>query len=88
MSRNTESDADGIDLEDAVASVEYHIASGLRMRDFKDELRLLLAAARVVLCRECHGTGRIHIAVADTTIDCRKCATNRRRIGFYGKVKR
>lgn len=60
-------------LQESIDALALHAASTHRLRDWEPELRLVLDAARAFSCKECRGTGRIHVAIADTTIDCRHC---------------
>ena len=71
-------------LSDAISAVMLHAASGLKMRDFEPELRLLICAARAFNCNECGGSGRVRVAVADWEGDCDVCKSDRAEIKIYG----
>lgn len=72
-------------LKDAIESLALHAHSTHRLRDWSDELALVLAAARTVSCERCGGTGRIRRPIInwsvstddDGTIDCGDCKANR-----------
>ena len=74
-----------ITLRDAIASLALHAHSTHRLRDWSDELALVLAAARTVACERCSGTGRIRRPIInwsvstddDGMIDCGDCKANR-----------
>jgi len=71
-------------LEDAISTVMLHASSGLRMNVFEKELRLLIHAARAFSCKECGGTGRVRVAVADWEGSCDVCKGDRAEIKVYG----
>lgn len=71
-------------LQDAISSVMLHASSRHHLRDFEPELRLLISASRAFSCAECRGTGKVHIAVADTTITCDVCRSDRKELEIYG----
>jgi hypothetical protein len=80
-------------LNDAISAVMLHAASGLKMRDFEPELRLLIHAARAFSCEKCGGIGKhdrpiIRWAVSDDSsydqIECEECKGDRAEIKIYG----
>jgi len=82
-------------LHDAISAVMLHAASGLRMRDFEAELRLLVSAARAFSCKECKGTGKVPRPIRrwavsvggsddDQVVECESCKGDRAEIKVYG----
>lgn len=82
-------------LSDAISAVMLHAASGLKMRDFEPELRLLICAARAFSCKECGGTGKVPRPIRrwavsvggsddDRKVDCDVCKGDRAEIKVYG----
>lgn len=82
-------------IADAISAVQLHASSGLRMRDFEPELRLLVSAARAMICQECGGTGKVRRPIIrwsvsvgdrddDKLIDCDVCKSDRKEIAIYG----
>ena len=83
-------------LEDAITAVILHAASRHRMCDFQPELRLLVSAARALICEKCGGTGKVPrpiirwaVSVGDSdddkTVPCDVCRSDRMEIAIYGR---
>lgn len=82
-------------LYDAISAVMLHASSGLKMRDFEPELRLLICAARAFGCERCKGTGKVRRPIInwsvsvggsddDQQIDCDECKSDRAEVRIYG----
>ena len=60
-------------LAEAIDSLYLHASSTHRLIDWRPEIGVVLAAARAFSCKECGGTGKVRVAVADAVVDCRDC---------------
>lgn len=60
-------------LSDAINVLQLHAQSTHRLRDWQEEIGLVLWAAKAFSCDECGGTGRVRVAVADAEVSCPKC---------------
>lgn len=69
-------------LQDAIETLSLHAESGLRLRDFADEIRLVVNAIEALTCRECNGSGLVfHYFGSDAGVSCPKCKCYRQAMG-------
>lgn len=57
-------------LHEAIQALTLHAHSGLRLRDWSDELGVVLAAASAYSCEKCAGTGKVLRPIRRWAVSC------------------